>query len=210
MAYSKTVLVLAPHTDDGELGCGATISKLRRQGAEIFYTAFSSCEDSLPVGAPKDMLIRELHDAMATLNIPKDHITVLPYQVRYFNSNRQSILNDMIRMNRDIAPDMVFLPSVQDIHQDHATIAIEGLRAFKKTSIYAYEAPWNNYSFQNQAFSVVEEQDILLKIQAIACYISQHGRGYANPDYTRSLLVTHGVQVGVQYAEVFEIPRLIF
>ena len=36
------VLVLAPHTDDGELGAGATIAKLIEHGADVRYVAFSA------------------------------------------------------------------------------------------------------------------------------------------------------------------------
>lgn len=40
----KTVLVLAPHTDDGEFGCGGSIAKFVRQGARVVYVAFSAAE----------------------------------------------------------------------------------------------------------------------------------------------------------------------
>ena len=39
------VLVLAPHTDDGEFGCGGTISRFVQEGKEIFYAAFSTAEE---------------------------------------------------------------------------------------------------------------------------------------------------------------------
>ena len=42
MAMIEKVLILAPHTDDGELACGATISRMLRHGVEIYYVAFSS------------------------------------------------------------------------------------------------------------------------------------------------------------------------
>ncbi len=204
------ILVLAPHTDDGELGCGATLAKYIRRGEDVYYAAFSSCEDSLPEGAPKDTLIKELQQAMACLQVPKDNIHIFHFPVRRFGEHRQDILDTMIRLNRDIRPDTVFMPSVHDIHQDHSTIAAEGLRAFKKTTIFAYEVPWNNFTFNNQAFSVVEEEDVQKKVEAIRCYRSQEGRDYANEEFTRALLKTHGVQIGVPYAEVFEIPRSIF
>lgn len=38
---SKRVLILAPHTDDGELGCGETIAKFMEYSKEILYGAFS-------------------------------------------------------------------------------------------------------------------------------------------------------------------------
>ena len=38
----KNVYVLAPHTDDGELGAGGTIAKLIELGANVYYFAFST------------------------------------------------------------------------------------------------------------------------------------------------------------------------
>lgn len=35
-----SLLVLAPHTDDGEFGCGATIAKCARLGTRVDYVAF--------------------------------------------------------------------------------------------------------------------------------------------------------------------------
>ena len=51
----KKVLVLAPHTDDGELGCGGFITKLIENNVEVFYVAFSTAEESVPPGFPKDI-----------------------------------------------------------------------------------------------------------------------------------------------------------
>ena len=38
------VLVLAPHTDDGEIGCGGTIARFIEEGADVYYVAFSSAK----------------------------------------------------------------------------------------------------------------------------------------------------------------------
>ena len=67
----KTVYVLAPHTDDGELGAGATIAKLIEEGANVYYFAFSTAETSVPEGFPKDILKTEVIDATAKLGIAK-------------------------------------------------------------------------------------------------------------------------------------------
>ena len=206
---NKTVLVLAPHTDDGELGCGATISKMVRSGAEIHYVAFSSCRDSLPPEADPDCLIKEMYSATGVLGILPENVQCLDYQVRHFEEDRQQILDSMIALNRSIKPDIVFSPSVHDIHQDHVTIAKECLRAFKKITILQYEVPWNNYTFDNQLFFCVDEADVQKKIEAVRCYVSQQQRDYASEEFIRGLLVTHGVQIGHKYAEVFEIPRMI-
>ncbi len=40
----QRILVLAPHTDDGEFGCGGSIAKFIEAGKEVFYAAFSTAE----------------------------------------------------------------------------------------------------------------------------------------------------------------------
>ena len=45
MINYKKILVLAPHTDDGELGAGGTIAKFIESGSEVYYAAFSTAEE---------------------------------------------------------------------------------------------------------------------------------------------------------------------
>ena len=210
MFENKTILILAPHTDDGELGCGATIAKAIRENAQVWYVAFSKCEESLPEGWPKDTLVHEAKAATSVLGIPQEHVMVRDFKVRHFSEARQLILDDMIWLGREIKPDIVFIPSQHDIHQDHATIAAEGIRAFKKKTIFAYELPWNNLTFNNQAFVKIAEADAKKKITALQKYESQSGRQYTSEESVFALLRTHGMQIGEEFAEVFEIPRIIF
>jgi LmbE family N-acetylglucosaminyl deacetylase len=67
----KTVYVLAPHTDDGELGAGATIAKLIEEGANVYYFSFSTAETSVPEG------------------FPKENVIIYNYEVRKLNYARQ-------------------------------------------------------------------------------------------------------------------------
>ena len=51
MTLMKRILVLAPHTDDAELGCGASIVRMLENDREVYIAAFSTAEESLPPGA---------------------------------------------------------------------------------------------------------------------------------------------------------------
>lgn len=203
------ILLLSPHTDDGELGCGATVSKLIREGKQVYYAAFSACEQSVLPQFPKDILISEVKAATSTLGIPEENLKLFRYDVRTFNYHRQAILDDLIKLREEIQPDTVFIPSLNDIHQDHKTMAEEALRAFKFINIFSYELPWNNLNFNTCAFEVVEEQDAQCKVNALAQYKSQAHRPYANEEFLRSQLRMRGVQVAQRYAEVFEVVRLV-
>ena len=101
------------------------------------------------------------------------------------------------------------MPSLNDLHQDHNTIANEGLRAFKRTTILGYELIWNNLNFNTAAFVKLNKKYIDLKCLALNEYNSQKGRDYLSSEFITSLARTRGVQIGAEYAEAFEVIRLI-
>lgn len=210
MFEGKTVLILAPHTDDGELGCGGTIAKLIENGSEVFYAAFSVCEQSVPGGLPKDTLEKELKAAVRVLGIQEDHLLIFHYPVRRFQEFRQDILDDMIKLRNKIYPDLVFMPGANDIHQDHQVISHEGLRAFKRASILCYEFTWNNLAVHTTVFARLEDRHLEKKINALKEYQSQHGlRNYFQQDYIVSLATVNGVQIDTKYAEAFDVLRWV-
>jgi LmbE family N-acetylglucosaminyl deacetylase len=206
--FSK-ILVLSPHTDDGELGCGGSIAKFIEEGKEVFYVAFSACEKSVPDGFPKDILKKEVKEATAVLGISNSNLMLFDFEVRKFPSFRQEILDTLIKIRNEINPDIVFTPSSFDTHQDHRVVMEETLRAFKGSTILGYEQPWNNITFDTTAFIPLEEKHLDLKISALMCYKSQMGRSYFNRDFIESLARTRGVQINAEYAEAFEVIRWI-
>jgi LmbE family N-acetylglucosaminyl deacetylase len=205
----KRVLVLAPHTDDGEFGCGGTMARLVDAGAEVRYVAFSIATKSLPAGFPPDALAREVREATAAIGIPESNLTVHDFDVRTFPQHRQEILELLIALWEEWRPDAVLQPSVHDIHQDHQVVAAEGLRAFKRTTLLGYEIPWNNYDFRYQAYVALERSHLERKAAALAKYASQQHRRYADAEYMWSVARTHGVNVNREYAEVFELYRFV-
>ena len=161
------VLVLAPHTDDGEFGCGGTMARLIENDVRVTYAAFSTAAKSVPDGFPKDVLKHEVRAATGVLGIPETDLKVYDFEVRTFPTVRQDILEEMIVLQQELDPDCVLLPALIDLHQDHKTIAEEGLRAFKRTTVMAYEIPWNNLNFEQQAYVQLEERHIQKKVDAL-------------------------------------------
>ncbi len=203
------IMILAPHTDDGEFGCGGSVAKFVEEGKEVYYVAFSTAEESVPPEYPHDILETEVKAATKILGISPSALIVFKYQVRKLNYVRQEVLEELIRMKKEIRPDLVFLPSPNDLHQDHYTVAMEGMRAFKQISIFGYEVPWNNITFHTQAFIRLERRHIEKKTEALGAYKSQSQRHYATGDFIMSLARTRGIQIGVDYAETFEVIRWV-
>ena len=207
IAEGRRALVLAPHTDDGEFGCGGTIARLVEAGAEVHYMAFSTASRSLPEGFSPDTLLHEVRAATAELGIPQPNLTVHDFEVRTFPTVRQDILEILVALNADLRPDLVLTPSLGDIHQDHETIARESMRAFKRTTLLGYEIPWNCFNFRQQAYVALEPAQLDRKVAALMCYRSQAHRNYANEEYVRNVARTRGIEGGRDLAEVFEVYR---
>jgi LmbE family N-acetylglucosaminyl deacetylase len=203
------VLVLAPHTDDGELGCGGTIARFVDTGAKVHYAAFSIAEASVPPEFPSNILETEVKAATKKLGIDAARLLLFQYPVRHFAAHRQEILEDLVALNRKIQPDLVIMPPTHDLHQDHMTVASEGLRAFKQTSILCYELPWNNLNFATQCFAALSPEQLQRKVDALECYESQKHRNYLSAEFVRGLASTRGVQVGQAHAEAFEVVRWV-
>lgn len=205
----KKILILAPHVDDGELGCGGTMAKFMREKNKIFYVAFSSAEKSIRKGLPKDTHRKEMRKAMKVFKLPEKNITLFEFEARNYLHYRQEILEEMVKIRKRIKPDLVFLPSTFDTHQDHQVISQEGFRAFKESGILGYELPWNNLTFTTKGFIALKPEHLLEKIKALSCYKSQSRKFYMAKDFIKSLARARGVQIGVRYAEAFEVIKWI-
>lgn len=203
----NSILVLAPHTDDGELGAGGFINRLISSGAKVTYIAFSTAQQSLRSGLPKDTLSNEVMNAIDKLGI--NNIKLFDFPVRNFDSHRQEILEELIKIRSAEQFDLVLLPCSSDIHQDHQVIYNEGVRAFKHTCILGYELIWNNFQFKNHFYVKLNESDIANKIDALKQYKSQSHRNYMSEDFVRSLAYMRGLQINHKYAECFEVIRWV-
>jgi len=209
MLNAERILILAPHTDDGELGCGASIAELITAGKIVHYAAFSLCKKSLPEGLTPDTLEKECKEATSILGIEKANLHFFDHEVREFGKNRQVILEEMVQLNKIIKPELVFIPSMQDIHQDHQVIHTEALRAFKNSSQLGYELPWNHSEFKSTYFIKLTTISLDKKVKAISAYSSQSHRNYMNEDFIRSLAKVRGVQCDAEFAEAFEVYKFI-
>jgi LmbE family N-acetylglucosaminyl deacetylase len=193
------VLALSPHTDDAELGAGGTLSKLKRGGADITVFGFS---------APRDVNGTEFEASTDVLGA--DSIEMFDFETRRFLSSRQDILQLLYDYDQEYRPDLVLTPSTNDLHQDHQVVTEEAMRAFKSSTIFGYELPWNNIHFDQNCFVELDDSDLEMKLEMLRKYESQIGRrDYFEEDYLRGLVRTRGVQIGSQFAEGFEVIRMV-
>lgn len=209
-ARGQIILVLAPHTDDAELGCGAFIAHQLDRGAEVHVVALSTAQQSLPDGRCENTLELEFHQSMEVLGVPARNRRVINFPVRKFPEHRQEILETFVALRKELNPTLVLVPSSTDTHQDHEVVSREGMRAFKEVSVFGYELPWNQLSTNLRVFAPLEKKYVQQKWEALSCYSSQLelNRGYFDTEMIFGLAKLRGIQINAEWAEAFEALRV--
>ena len=199
----KNLLFIGPHPDDVEMGCGGTISKYS-QDTHIIYLILSPCLED-----PRNKnILKEAEKAIGCLGLSKENMIVKNLPRRTFHEQRREIRDILISTRDKYKPDMVFCPSLNDIHQDHSVTAEETLRLFRNIGVIAYENPRSSIRFEPNLYVELSEEHTRNKIKALMCYKSQYDRYYFKPSVIRSFPLMRGSQCGVKYAEAFEVLRM--
>lgn len=207
----KKILTLSPHADDMEIGCGGTVAKLLEQGKDVYSLVLSMRRKASPEEYSISDLYEETYKAHDTLGVPRQNLIATDFEHRVYPNIRQEILDYLVQINKFVKPDLVFIPSFEDMHQDHKTVSEEAFRAFKDCNILAYELPWNRIATTIHLYNIIEERHLQKKIESFQLYKSQitRHRVFFESEYIRGLAITRGGAIKDKYAEAFEVVRLI-
>jgi N-acetylglucosamine malate deacetylase 1 len=202
--FGKKVLLLGAHPDDIELGCGALLHRIVKQ-TDVLCVTLSDNQKN-----PDLLHVKNEHfESMAVLGVAKEQIVLGPFTTRFFPNARQEILEYFLKLRRDFQPDLIFVHSKQDVHQDHLTMTEEALRAFRGITVLGFDVVRSSYGFFPHFLVEVTEDDVNKKIEALSCYETYRDRYYFNSDLTRSIMVRHGALAECPYAEGFDILRIV-
>jgi LmbE family N-acetylglucosaminyl deacetylase len=201
--FGRSVLFLGAHPDDIELGCGALLHHIVNQ-TEVLCVTLSDNQKNPDLGNIK----QEHYQAMQVLGVPQDKIVFGPFTTRVFPDARQEILEYFLKLRREFGPDLIFVHSKQDIHQDHLTMTDEALRAFRGITVLGFDVVRSSYGFFPHFLVEVTEEDVNKKIEALACYETYRDRYYFNSELTRSIMIRHGALAERPFAEGFDILRI--
>lgn len=202
--FGKRVLFLGAHPDDIELGCGALLHHIVRHTGVLCVTL----SDNQKNPDLKDV-VTEHYEAMAVLGVAKEQVILGPFTTRVFHDTRQEILEYFLKLRRDFRPDMIFVHSKQDVHQDHLTMTDEALRAFRGITVLGFDVVRSSYGFFPHFLVEVTEDDVNKKIEALSKYETYRDRYYFNSELTRSIMLRHGALAERPFAEGFDILRIV-
>ena len=202
--YGQKLLFLGAHPDDIELGCGALLANVAGK-AEVKAITLSDNKRNPRLRG----VVKELHRSMEVLGVPPTHVIVGAFETRNFPRDRQQILEYLYQVNSDYQPDIVFVHTRSDIHQDHAVATKEALRAFRGKTVLGFDVLRSSYGFFPHFLVRVTADDVEVKIRALAEYKTYADRYYFNPEVIRSTLIRHGALAELDFAEGFDILRVV-
>lgn len=200
---NQTILAIAPHVDDVELGAGATIHRWGKNN-RVYYIALS-----LPPLVDREVFLSEFQGSIRVLGLDPEKVIMRDFDPRNLFDSRSEILQQFYDLNKELKPDIVLVPNSKDIHQSHEVVHAEARRAFKYTTILGYELPWNSMEFSMDAYITVSPENVAAKVAAVNCYITQKHRLFFANDIVGDLARVRGKQIGREHAECFELVRLI-
>ncbi len=198
------ICFIGAHPDDIELGCGALISSLTDKDSLTCVTLSDNQKNPT-----LNSLVREHFSSMSQLGISKENVILEKFETRKFPAQRQEILEYLFKLNKERQPDIVFVHTRSDLHQDHNTATEESLRAFRGITVLGFDVIRSSYGFFPNLLAEVNEAHVQNKIDALAEYKTYREKYYFNPDVTRATLIRNGALCERIYAEGFETLRII-
>jgi len=141
------VLLISPHPDDFEFGCGGTIYRYKNEIKTKLLVLSTRLRTR---GEEKN---KEQQKKSAEIFGCRD-IKFFDFHIRFFNSaeNRDKLRTVITDESNRFKPDVIFIPSLNETMQDHQALAEEVVRIIKGPTILGYEVPKHSNVFNPDVF----------------------------------------------------------
>ena len=217
MNMKKKILVLAAHPDDETLGCGATISKLSKQGHNIKLLTFTDGVSA------RD--IKNNQNRNQSLLKVSEILGIEDFKYGNFPDNQMDSIPlldvcKFIEKEVNEIPDVIFTHHPGCLNIDHNIVYRAVITSFrpqykKEIEINCFEVPssteWNPINNFRTNLYVDVEGFVEKKIEALKIY-DEEMKAYPHPrsyDAVINKMKSSGNEVGLNFAERFQTMRRI-
>ncbi|MBI2136188.1 PIG-L family deacetylase [Candidatus Woesearchaeota archaeon] len=201
----KIVLAIGAHPDDIEYGCGGTLLKHVKHGDDVYIlvlTLGEQGEKDKSAGARK----KEAENSAKGIGVNGINFGNLKDTRVAHSIETISIIESLLdRIN----PDIIYTHNKNDTHQDHKNASLSTLSAARNVkTILMYESPSSTHEFKPQFFVSIDEF-IEKKLELLKLHTSQERKRYMEIQALRGLAMFRGYEARAQFAEAFEVYRIV-
>lgn len=201
-SFAKRILLLGAHSDDIEIGAGATVLRCLRDRPEtqIAWVCFSGA------GTPREDEARKSAHAFA----PSAEFTVHGFRDTLFPTQHVEI-KQAFEALKSFNPDLVLTHSRDDRHQDHRLINELSWNAFRSHQILEYEIPkWDGDLQRPNVYVTIEKELMDRKIALLLEHFgTQRSKHWFDDETFRALARLRGLESNTRYAEAFVARKLV-
>jgi len=200
----KNVLCLGAHSDDIEIGCGATMLRLLDENPSLRMTWVIFC------GASEQ---RATEARLSAAAFGAKEIIVKDFRDAYLPYEGAAVKDTFEELKKLAAPDLIFTHFRDDRHQDHRVISDLTWNTWRSHAIFEYEIPkYDGDLAQPNVFSALSESVCTRKIDLLMSgFASQVNHRWFTPDTFWAMLRLRGVECDspTRFAEAFHCRKML-
>lgn len=191
-----SVLCLGAHPDDVEIGCGGTLLELAARPGTTVRTVVLTAADP---ARRREAEVAGPHfspgSSVTVLDLPDSRLP------EHWNDTKQALED----LGSGYRPDLVFLPRVDDAHQDHRLVGQLASTVWRDSLLLHYEIPkWDADLVPPTHYVAVSEANARRKVELLdLSYPSQRSRDWWDEELFLGLMRLRGVESRNRYAEGF-------
>lgn len=205
------VLAIGAHFDDVELGCGGALAKHVQNGDHVVvFIATNSefCSQDGTVLRSRDVAMKEAENASKIIGYHLICGDIPTFYLEY----AERVNKELVRIIEENKVDLVYTHWNHDIHHDHRNLSLSTLHAARHvkrvlmyhSNFYISEEPFH----RNFYIDISNTWEI--KEKAVRAYQSEIQRvGVDWLTYFRQEACNNGLEIGVKYAEAFQMVKWI-
>jgi LmbE family N-acetylglucosaminyl deacetylase len=199
-------LFIGAHSDDIEIGCGATLLRFREElrGAKVYWLVLSA--DGQRAAEAR----ASAADFLATVENPT--IELLEHRNGHFPAHFSAIKESFERLKDRISPDVIFTHHTKDLHQDHRVAGELTWNTFRNHLILEYEIPkFDGGLGDPNVFVPVDRALSIEKSRLLMTHFrSQSAKHWFTPELFTGFMRLRGVEGCAPggYAEAFHCRKL--
>jgi LmbE family N-acetylglucosaminyl deacetylase len=202
-----SVLCLGAHSDDIEIGAGATLLSMIDRGV---YLEVHWCVLSGGVGEREREARASAADFLS--KAASTQIEVMAFKDGFFPEQGDAIKSWFEMLKARTNPDLIFTHYRDDAHQDHRQVCRLTWNTFRDHCILEYEIPkWDGDLGQPNLYMPVSAEALRRKIDLLnAHFASQRSKQWFDPELFLGLARLRGMECRApeRYAEAFFARKL--
>jgi LmbE family N-acetylglucosaminyl deacetylase len=218
----ERALIIAPHADDAEFGCGGYLARMLER--DTFHATImvvcNSTYKSRHTGELVSAEIREIEQKEAIRVFGEDRVALVMLNHGMENELHRCCLGQLVAGIEDVIsvyrPTRLFIP-LPSFNIDHTVVHDACITALRPAMgqyfvphVYAYEYPMQFWGplvpYNGKAYLWLEQRHLKVKMEALNKHESQmSGKAYhlTGPQGVRDLASRRGAECGVEFAEMY-------